>query len=250
MIANYSLLAELNRLLTPEKYQDYCPNGLQVEGTHKIQRIITGVSLTEQLIEVAIAEGAQAIMVHHGIFWHKDDYNIVGIKQRRIAKLLKYGINLYAYHLPLDNHPELGNNVQLAKKIGVQVLGQTDKQGLLWFGRLNRPASVADFIAHLSAQLQHNPLYFTNSETQVLDKVAWCTGGADSLFNAAINLGVTAYITGEVSEPIMSLAAESGVVYIAAGHYATERYGIYALTQYLQDELGLSAKFIELYNPV
>jgi len=250
MIENRLLLAQLNHLLTPEKYQDYCPNGLQVEGSSQIDRIITGVSLTEKLIDKAITYGANAIIVHHGIFWHKDDSTITGIKHRRLSKLIKHGINLYAYHLPLDNHQELGNNVQLASKLDLVISGQTEQQGLLWFGELSKPRILIDLVSEVELKLQHKSLYFGQSSARLMRKIAWCTGSADSLFNAAIKLDVDVYITGEVSEPIMSMAEESGVAYIAAGHYATERYGIQALTEYLKHSLNIPVEYIELYNPV
>lgn len=250
MIKNDVLLATLDQLLTPENYKDYCPNGLQVEGCREINKIITGVSLNEALIDAAIDLDAQAIIVHHGIFWYKDSYNITGIKKRRLEKLIKNDINLYAYHLPLDNHKELGNNVQLAERLGINVLGNTIDQNLLWFGELKTPTTFADFSKLVAKQLMHKPLCFTQDETSQMRKIAWCTGGADSFFNKAIDLGVDVYITGEVSEQTMSLALEGGVAYIAAGHYATERYGVMALGKYLEQRLNTPTEFIELYNPV
>lgn len=250
MITNTELLKTLNQLLAPEQFQDYCPNGLQVEGCTNITKIVSGVSLNEALIDAAIEAKAEAIIVHHGIFWQKDSYTITGIKRRRIAKLIKHNINLYAYHLPLDNHPTLGNNIQLAKRLGIKSLGQTEQQNLLWFGELDNAMLLGPFIELIAKQLQHQPVYFAKDQAQIVKRVAWCTGGADNLFSSAINLGVDVYITGEVSEPIMSMALESGVSYIAAGHYATERYGIMALTNYLQDTLAIDCKFVELYNPV
>jgi dinuclear metal center YbgI/SA1388 family protein len=247
---NNELLNYLNQNLTPEKYQDYCPNGLQIEGKSEIYKIVTGVSISEKLIDTAIKQDASAIIVHHGLFWNKDEYTITGIKRNRIAKLLEHGINLYAYHLPLDNHPELGNNAQLAKKLGLEVIGQDKKQNLLWYGKLANPTTITQLAGNIESILEHKPLYFANQDMQIISRVAWCTGGAQSIFELAIKLGVDAYITGEVSEPIMNLAHESNVAFIAAGHYATERYGIMALTEHLQQTLNLDANFIELYNPV
>lgn len=250
MIDNYILLAELNDILKPDRFKDYCPNGLQIEGKPLVDKIITGVSLTEKLIDVAIAKKADAIIVHHGIFWHKDNYAITGIKKKRIEKLIKNDINLYAYHLPLDNHPELGNNVQLAKILEIKVNGNTGEQNLLWYGELVKPLTLDSFAQVITQKLLHKPTVFANNTERLIKKIAWCTGGADSFFNAAIELDVDAYISGEVSEPIYSLASESDVAYIAAGHYATERYGIMALTEHLVENNIAEAEFIELYNPI
>lgn len=250
MIENYVLQDKLNQILEPDKFKDYCPNGLQIEGQTEIKKIITGVSLNEKLIDLAIERKAQAIIVHHGIFWHKESYAVTGIKKKRIAKLIKNDINLYAYHLPLDNHPQLGNNVQLAKLLGVETKGNTGEQGLLWYGELIKPISVEEFSKVITKKLLHKPMVFANNLDKLITKVAWCTGGADSFFSAAIELGVDAYISGEVSEPIYSLADESGIAYIAAGHYATERYGIMRLTKYLVENKIANAEFAELYNPL
>ena len=250
MINNFALLDKLNQLLLPQNYQDYCPNGMQVEGQTEIDTIITGVSISEALIDTAIAKNAQAIIVHHGLFWNKDSYVVTGIKKRRLENLLKHGINLYAYHLPLDNQPDLGNNVELAKLLEIKISGNTGEQNLLWYGELTHPTSLSSFTTHIENTLQHKPLCFAGKDTTNIRKVAWCTGGADSFFMQAIELGVDVYISGEAAEPTMNLAHESGVAYIAAGHYATERYGIMALTKHLHTQFGINAEFIELYNPV
>jgi len=250
MIENYVLLNKLNQILEPDKFKDYCPNGLQIEGQKNISKIITGVSLNEKLIDVAIEKKAQAIIVHHGIFWNKDNYVIGGIKKRRIEKLIKNDINLYAYHLPLDNHPQLGNNVQLAKTLGIKVQGNTGEQGLLWYGELTKALILNEWVKIITKKILHKSNVFANNADKLIKKIAWCTGGADSFFNAAIELGVDAYISGEASEPIYSMAHESNVAYIAAGHYATERYGIMALTEYLVKNNTAEAEFIELYNPI
>lgn len=249
MIDKFSLLKYLNDVLKPYEFEDYCPNGLQIEGDFTINKIITGVSICDELIESAIKNKANAIIVHHGIFWFKDDYRIYGVKKERIKKLLEHGINLYAYHLPLDNHQTLGNNIQLANLLDIEVIGQTDKQNLLWYGRLKKPILLPEFKNKVNAALKREPLILGKTERVITD-IAWCTGGAVSMFNKAIDLDVDLYITGEVSEHILHLANESGVVYMAAGHYATERYGIMALTKYLGENLKLDASFIEIYNPV
>ncbi len=250
MLNNYALLEYLNQILTPEKFKDYCPNGLQVEGSSEIKRIITGVSLSDKLIEAAINENAQAIFVHHGIFWLKDDYSLTGVKKRRVEKLLKHNINLYAYHLPLDNHPSLGNNIQLAQSLDIEVKGSTGEQNLLWYGQFAKPVSLGALVQRVKYNLQHEPIYFSDNEEKLVSTVAWCTGGGDGFFSDAIKLGVDAYISGEASEPTMALALESSVAYIAAGHYATERGGVQAVGKHLHKKFTLPVQFIELYNPI
>ena len=242
------LVNHLNLYLDSSKYQDYCPNGLQVEGTNTINNIVTGVSLSAALIDYAVTKKAQAIIVHHGIFWHKSDYALTGLKYRRIAKLIKNDINLIAYHLPLDNHPETGNNIQLAKLLNINATSQSGYQNLLWSGDLLKPINLMSFVEFYQKQTGHLPIYFGDNK-KIITKVAWCTGGADSMFEEAINLGVDCFITGEIKEPIMNLALESGLAFIVGGHYVTERYGILALTEYLKT-LGLNVEYKELYNPI
>lgn len=242
------LISNLNLLLESKNFQDYCPNGLQIEGTSQISKVVCGVSLTLELINQALLKQAQAIIVHHGIFWHKSDYALTGLKYQRVAKLIKNEINLIAYHLPLDNHPELGNNIQLAKLLDITPRGQTGYQNLLWYGELEQPCMLMEFISKYTVKTGHNPIYFGNKHKKIT-KIAWCSGGAENMFEEAINLGIDLFLTGEVKEPIMSLALESDIAFVAGGHYVTERYGIQALTSYLQ-KLGISAEFIELYNPV
>ena len=243
------MVDSLNSLLESSQFQDYCPNGLQIEGTPKIERIVCGVSLSLELIDQAILRKAQAIIVHHGIFWHKSNYALTGNKYQRVAKLIKNDINLIAYHLPLDNHMQLGNNIQLANLLEINPLGQTGYQNLLWYGELEQACSLEEFINKYQLKTAHTPIYFGNKQKRI-KKIAWCTGGADSMFEEAINLGVDLFLTGEIKEPIMNLALESNVAFVAGGHYVTERYGIQALSDYLQQNLGLSAEFIELYNPI
>jgi dinuclear metal center YbgI/SA1388 family protein len=246
------LVKYLNQLFQADKFKDYCPNGLQIEGTAEINKIVCGVSLSQELIDYAISQNADAIIVHHGIFWNKDAYQITGIKYQRIAKLIKHDINLIAYHLPLDCHIELGNNAQLAKTLDIQVNGQAfDTQyqlDLIWHGELAHHVTAQDFAKHYHKQTGHTPLVLGNPN-KLIKKIAWCTGGADSLFAQAIELGVDCFISGEVSEPVKAIAEENDVVYIAGGHYVTERYGIKTLAQHLT-EMGLDSTFIELYNPV
>ena len=245
----HELVTNLNTLLAVEQFKDDCPNGLQIEGDNgELHKIICGVSLSQALIDVALAQHATVIIVHHGVFWHKSEYPLVGVKYQRVAKIIKNDINLLAYHLPLDNHAELGNNAQLARLLNLRVVGQTGVQNLIWYGELNNPCSLATFVAQYQQLTGHAPRCFGNSQ-KIIKRIAWCSGGADNLFEGAINLAVDCYLTGEAKEPIMNLALESGVAFISGGHYVSERYGIMALTTYLQG-LGLDAEFVELYNPL
>ncbi|MDD3266335.1 MAG: Nif3-like dinuclear metal center hexameric protein [Burkholderiales bacterium] len=242
------LVKYLDNLLQKDKFKDYCPNGLQIEGSLEIKKIICGVSLSQDLIDIAIKDGADTIIVHHGIFWNKDDYAITGIKYQRIAKLIKNNINLIVYHLPLDNHEIYGNNVQLAKQLGIKIIGQNETQSLIWHGTI--PDSTLKEFTHKYQQItNHQPITMGN-ENKIIKNIAWCTGGADSFFNQVINMNVDCYITGEINEPIKSLAEESGVAYIAGGHYVTERYGIKAISQLLLEKFSLDSQFVELYNPI
>jgi dinuclear metal center YbgI/SA1388 family protein len=244
----HQLISYLDQLLQIQNFKDYCPNGLQIQGSNQINKIICGVSLNQQLIDIAIAQKADMIIVHHGIFWNKNPYPITGIKYQRIAKLIKHDINLLAYHLPLDCHGEFGNNVQLAKLLNIEVAGQTGEQNLIWHGKLQLPQAGNQFGQFYEQQTLHKPQLFGNTN-KIINRIAWCTGSADSLFETAIDLGIDCFISGEVSEPIKAIAEEHDVIYLAGGHYVTERYGVLALSQHLQ-KLGMDCEFIELYNPI
>lgn len=243
------LALELNQLLLIERYKDYCPNGLQIEGKEIINKIISGVSLNQELIDYAITQNAQAIIVHHGIFWNKSPYPITGVKYQRISKLIKNDINLFAYHLPLDNHESLGNNIQLAKLLGIQPLYTTGEQGLIWVGELAITLSISEFSSLYLEKTGHRPLWF-GDPTRKIKKVAWCTGGADSMFETICETDIDLFLTGEIKEPIKHLAEESGTIFVAGGHYVTERYGIKALTSYINDNIGIATEFVEIYNPI
>jgi len=236
-------------LLQTGLFKDYCPNGLQVEGRAEVRRIATGVSASQQVLEAAIAWGADAILVHHGYFWRSEEAAITGIKKRRIAGLLRDDVSLLAYHLPLDAHPELGNNACLGKLLGIAEQGRFGEQDIACFGELAAPQTLAQFAARIGQALQRTPQVI-GDETGSLRKVAWCSGGAQGHFEAAIAQGVDAYISGEISEPNFHLAQESGVAFIAAGHHATERLGIQALGQHLSAHFGLEHRFFDQDNPV
>lgn len=246
-----SLIKYLDDLLTPEKFRDYCPNGLQVEGRAEIKKIITGVTACQKLLDQAVVEHADAILVHHGFFWREEDPRIIGIKKRRIATILKNNINLITYHLPLDAHPVYGNNVQLAQKLGLRLELAPDRDitDIIFIGSLAAPTSAEDFVSLVAKKLQRMPLYIAGSG-KMLEKVAICSGGAQDYFQKAVQLDVDAFLTGEISEQVVHLAREMGVDYIAAGHHATEKFGIRALGEHVAEKFDLEYKFIDIENPV
>jgi len=236
-------------LLQPEKFRDHGPNGLQVEGDHDVQLLVSGVTASRALIEAAIAAKADAIVVHHGLFWRGQDGRVTGWMRERLRLLLAHGIHLFAYHLPLDAHPELGNNAQLARVLGLQADGRFGEQELGFVGAGAQawpdPQALAN---HVAARLGRSVTCVGGSDRPVR-RVAWCTGGAQSYFEAAIAQGVDAFITGEISEPQAHLARETGVAFLACGHHATERYGAPALASHVAQNLGLQHLFIEIDNP-
>lgn len=242
------LLRHLDDLLEAARFKDYCPNGLQVEGRAEVSRVVCGVTASLALIEAAIARGADAILVHHGWFWRGEDGRVTGMRRARLARVLAHDINLIAYHLPLDAHAELGNNAQLARVLGLQPSGTSGEQGLLWHGELTQPATADELAARFGRILGRSVLRVGGDERPV-KRIAWCTGGAQGLFEQAIELGVDLYLSGEISEQTTHLARESGVAYLAAGHHATERYGIQALGDHLARAYGLQVDFIDIDNP-
>ncbi|QQD19051.1 Nif3-like dinuclear metal center hexameric protein [Spongiibacter nanhainus] len=249
-IALTELVAAADELLQPQCFSDYCPNGLQVAGRDTVTRVVSGVTASQALIDAAVERGADAIIVHHGYFWRGEDPCVVGMKKRRLATLLAHDISLIAYHLPLDAHPELGNNAQLAKILGIEVEGGMDSspRPVGNIGRLPQPMSARDFATHVGAVLGREPLLEVVGDHPIRS-IAWCTGGAQSYIDKAAALGVDAYLSGEVSEPTIHSARELGVHYIAAGHHATERYGAPALAGHLAERFGLQHEFVDIDNP-
>jgi dinuclear metal center YbgI/SA1388 family protein len=236
-------------LLQPDKFRDYGPNGLQVEGDRDVKLLVSGVTASRALIEAAIEADADAIFVHHGLFWRGQDGRVTGWMRERLRLLLTHGIHLFAYHLPLDAHPELGNNAQLARVLGLQVEGRFGEQDLGFVGagttNWSRPQALADHVAAVLGR----PVTCVGGTDRPVRRVAWCTGGAQGYFEAAIAQGVDAFITGEISEPQAHLAKETGVAFLACGHHASERYGAPALAARVAQDLGLQHRFIEIDNP-
>lgn len=239
----------IGSLLSVSGFRDYCPNGIQVEGKPEVQRIATGVTASLAVIEAAAKWGADALIVHHGYFWRGEDLCLTGIKKQRIAYLLKRDINLLAYHLPLDAHPELGNNAQLAKRLGITVQGHFGEQDIASNGILEEPRSLKQFADKIRKELRQTPLVI-GSDNAIITRIAWCSGGGQSYFEQALSLGVNAFLTGEISEQNVHVAQETGVAFIAAGHHATERYGVQALGEHLAAQFGIEHSFFDQHNPV
>lgn len=252
MIHRAELLIACDALLQPERFRDYGPNGLQVEGRAQVGKLVSGVTASLALIEAAIAVKADAILVHHGLFWRGHDGRIAGWLKQRLATLMAHDINLLAYHLPLDAHPTLGNNAQLAQHLGFVCRANFGEQSLGCLGETSNAsefASAEALAAHLEYVL-NRPVTLINQEHKAIKKIAWCSGGAQSYFEAAIAAGADAFITGEISEPQVHLARECGVAYLACGHHASERYGVQAVAGELAGQLGLQHEFIDIDNPV
>lgn len=238
-----------DELLEVPRFRDYCPNGLQVEGRGQVSRVLCGVTASQALIDHACRNGFDTLVVHHGLFWKGDDGRVIGYRQRRLKALLVHDINVFAYHLPLDAHPELGNNAGLARLMGWHVESRVGEQDIVFVGRPGQVESAGQLCRSLASRLGREPLLVGDASRSV-HRLAWCTGAAQRELELAVSLGVDCYVSGEISEPTVHLARESGVPYIAAGHHATERYGPLALARWLRDEVGLEAQFVDIDNPV
>ena len=239
----------LNTLLQPERFSDYCPNGLQVEGKQEINKIVTGVTASMALLQAAAEAKADTILVHHGYFWRGEALPITGIKKRRIQFLLQHDINLFAYHLPLDLHAELGNNVMLAKQLGLTITGRAGDKDMLLLAELNQPQTLQTLVETIAHKLQRTPQVIGDLNKPI-KYIALCTGAAQGYIEQAVAAGVDVYISGEISEQTVHVARESGMSYISAGHHATERYGIQALGEHLAQKFDFQHEFIDIDNPV
>lgn len=250
-VARETLLSAFDALLQPTLFKDHGPNGLQVEGGARVHKLVSGVTASLALIDAAIEVGADALFVHHGLFWRGQDGRVTGWMKQRLARLLAHDINLFAYHLPLDAHPSLGNNAQLAQRLGVTLLdpaeGRFGDQALGFLGRCTH-SSAAQLADHVEAVLGRSVTLVGDVDRPV-HRVALCTGGAQGYFEAAIAAGADVFITGEISEPQAHYARESGVAYIACGHHASERYGAPAVAAHVADQLGVEHLFIDIPNP-
>ena len=246
MVNREELKNYCNTYLDIYKFKDYCPNGLQIEGSLNITKIVSGVSANLELIERAIEEKADAIFVHHGVFWDNESKTISGAKRAKIALLLKHNINLFGFHLPLDDHYEVGNNVELGRRLGIKNM-EPVAGGLLWQGELN--TNISDFSKLIEEKLDRAPQVF-GKQSGKIKKISWCTGAAQGFIEDAINLNVDLYLSGEVSEKTPAVAKENNITFISAGHHATERYGVQALCNHLCSEFKLQHQYIEINNSV
>ncbi len=246
-ISRLNLLQALDALLEPGRFKDYGPNGLQVEGKNHIERIVSGVTASAALIDAAIAARADAVFVHHGLFWRGQDGRVTGWMKQRLQRLLQHDINLFAHHLPLDAHPLFGNNAQLGAKLGWTADGHFGEQDLGCLATVSY-ADTAALASHVERVLER-AVVRVHGHTGPVSRVGWCTGGAQGYFEAAAQAGAQAYLTGEISEPQAHLAREMGVGFLAAGHHATERYGAQAVAKHLAAQFGLAHRFIDIDNP-
>ena len=235
--------------LKVDDFNDYCPNGLQVEANPRVEHIVCGVTASQALIEAAIEQGADTLLVHHGYFWKGESQAITGYKAKRIASLMRNEINLLAYHLPLDAHLEVGNNVQLGRVMDWQLTGNFGEQGLLFEGRLPQSQNLAELTGEIETRLDTTALAIDGGD-HAIERIAWCTGAAQGFIEAAAACGADAFVSGEISEPSFHLARELGIHYIAAGHHATERFGVQALAAEIANRFALRQQFIDIANPV
>jgi len=245
------LVAALDALLQPAAFDDYCPNGLQVEGKPRIERLVTGVTACQALLDAAIARGADAILVHHGYFWRGENPCLTGLRRARVATLLRHDVSLLAYHLPLDAHPELGNNARLGALLGLGQVAPLGRPGDGVMGLIGALPSVVDgaaFGAGIAAKLGRVPLHI--AALRPVGTVAWCTGAGQGFIEHAIARGADAYVTGEASEQTVHIAREAGIHFYAAGHHATERCGVQAVGEHLAAALGIEHAFVDIDNPV
>ncbi len=256
MVSLPDIINYCDDLLESEQFKDYCPNGLQVEGCQQVKKIVCGVTASQALIDAAVAAKADMLLVHHGFFWSGESPAITGMKQRRIKQLLHADISLVAYHLPLDAHPIFGNNAQLAVKLGLEVEGRfggRGSQAIAMYGRLADKLSASAFATQIGDTLARSSLHIPPDNAAAdkpIQTVAWCSGAAQNYLPKAVELGVDAFITGEVSEQTTHIARECGIHFYAAGHHATERYGVMALAEHLGQHFELNQQFIDIDNPI
>ncbi|MDO8177885.1 MAG: Nif3-like dinuclear metal center hexameric protein [Undibacterium sp.] len=249
---NRDTLAQfLSTELQTARFRDYCPNGLQVEGRSEIKVLVSGVTASLALLEQATLLRADAVLVHHGYFWRGEDMRVIGQKHKRLKILLENEISLFAYHLPLDAHPQMGNNVTLAAQLDLIPTARFGEDDLGWIGQMENGLvlTVGELAKHIESKLGRKPLLVGDPD-QLLGQVAWCTGAAQNMFGDAITADASVYLSGEISESTVHLARESGVAYIACGHHATERYGVQALGRHIAQQFGVTHHFVDIDNPV
>lgn len=245
----FKLESYVGQQLEAARFRDYCPNGVQVEGRSEVSCLVSGVTASLALLKAAIDAGADAVLVHHGYFWKNEDARVAGVKRARLELLLRHNVSLLAYHLPLDAHSGLGNNAQLAIRLGFEVEGRFGEQDIACQGALPKALMLAELGGRVAETLHREPLII-GDENKVIRRIAWCSGAAQGYFEEAVRLGVDAFLTGEISEQSVHMARETGVAFIAAGHHATERYGVQALGEHLAKRFGIGHQFVDIDNPV
>ncbi|WP_075433819.1 Nif3-like dinuclear metal center hexameric protein [Buchnera aphidicola] len=247
---NFFLEKLINKKLRAPKYiDDYMPNGLQVEGKSEIKNIITGVTASQKLLDIAINTHADAVIVHHGYFWKNQGRKILGMNKSRLQKLLTHNINLYAWHLPLDTHPELGNNAQLGKLLNISTQGIISPY--IFMGYFKKKHTKKSLSQLIKEKLNRDPFHYGQTGTKYIRNIAWCTGKGQKLFPRVVNLNLDAYLTGEVSEDTVHIAEENNMHFFSLGHHATEKFGIQALGKWLfRKDKNLKIKFIDIENPI
>ncbi|OBS09093.1 Nif3-like dinuclear metal center hexameric protein [Acidihalobacter prosperus] len=249
MVELHTLCRYADDYLGVSRFRDYAPNGLQVEGRPEVRRIVSGVTASMALIEAALDLEADAILVHHGYFWRGESPVVTGIRRRRLKALLANDVSLIAYHLPLDAHPELGNNAQLARRLGLKAEAALTAEGIGSIGRSDTALTLDTLVARIHGALARAPLAIP-AGPESIERIAWCTGAAQGYIDQAAAQGAQAYVSGEISEQTVHAAREAGVHYIAAGHHATERYGVQALGEHLAAEWDIEHRFVDIDNPV
>ena len=241
----------LDQYLETDRFKDYCPNGLQVEGRAEVQRVVCGVTASQALVDAAVRRGADALLVHHGWFWRGESGAITGFRRARLKALLAADINLIAYHLPLDAHAEVGNNVELARRAGWTVEGRFGDQDIACYGTPKMSTSLPQMTATLAGILGRVPMVIDGGAAQrPVCRVAWCSGGGQGMFERAIELGAQAFVSGEVSEACVHLARETGTAFLVAGHHATERFGVQAVAAHLAERFALDCEYVDIDSPV
>ncbi|SEG53524.1 Nif3-like dinuclear metal center hexameric protein [Marinobacterium lutimaris] len=251
-VSRTALVEYCDQILQSSRFKDYCPNGLQVEGRSQVAKILTGVTACQALLDEAVAWGADLVLVHHGYFWKGEPAQVTGIKHKRLKTLLGADINLLAYHLPLDAHPEYGNNARLGHLLGIDVQSGLEPGNPLSVGNmgvLEKPLTLEEMTARVERVLGRTPQVVSGGD-RLIHRIGWCTGSADRMVEQAEALGADAFLTGEISEPVVHFAREAGIHYIGAGHHATERYGVQALGEHLARHFGLEHRFVDIDNPV
>lgn len=253
-------MAQLNDLiqwcdqtLQTTQFKDYCPNGLQIEGKAQVERLVTSVTASLYAIEAALDLKADALLVHHGYFWKGEPSELTGLKGRRVKQLMQADISLIAYHLPLDAHPQYGNNAALADLLGIKIIGaldQHEKFPIGNIGMLQKPLTPQQFAQSIDNKLDQEPIHIHCASDHLIEKVGFCTGAAQDYLYKAAYQGCDAYISGEISERTYHEAQEYGIHYYAAGHHATERYGVQRLGEALAHQFALDYDYIEINNPI